>query len=255
MKTISIINLKGGVGKSVTTINLAYELARHRKRVLVVDMDKQANTTKFYDCLNYDLPSMADVLTLEADFVTVVQREVKEGIDLLPANMNLLRANKSVQLDNIRPQQTRLSMILPAADYDVCLIDCPPDLDMGAINALCASDYAIIPVDCGEWALDGLREIEEQIEEISAWYTPALEVLGVLVTKYRDTKYSKAILTGLQQSGRNVLGKIRYTTKVKEAISSKQAIGEMAAWATAAYDYDKLAEKVMGEIGMEAENE
>lgn len=180
MITIAIINLKGGVGKSVTTCNLAAELAAAHKSVLVVDLDKQANTTKFYEALDYEMASVADVLTGDYKANEVICKTSDLEIGLLPANMNLLKANRQILLDTTEPQQVRLREALyPLADdWDFALLDCPPDLDMGSINALCAADYAIVPVDCDEWAVDGLREILDQMDRIRMYYNPRLQMMG-----------------------------------------------------------------------------
>ena len=139
---ICIINLKGGVGKSVTAINLADCFARRGRRVLVVDLDKQANTTKYYNRLDYQAADVGDVLTRKSSIPMAMRGTEEKDITLLPANMSLLNANREIMLDTLYPQQSRLRDALEEVEglFDVVLMDCPPDLDMGAINALCAAD-------------------------------------------------------------------------------------------------------------------
>ena len=181
MISIAIINLKGGVGKSVTACNLAAELAAKSKSVLVVDLDKQGNTSKFFGVL----------------------------------------------------------------DYDYCIMDCPPDLDMGSINALCAADWVIIPVDCDKWACDGMQEIVEQIEQVQAYYNPCLKIMGALMTKYRRTRYAEDIIVQLCASEISVLETvIRYTVKVSEAAHAGMPLLEYCPDCTAAVDYRELTEEV-----------
>ena len=186
MITIAIINLKGGVGKSVTTCNLAAELAATHKSVLVVDLDKQANTTKFYEALDYEMASVADVLTGDYKANEVICKTSDLEIGLLPANMNLLKANRQILLDTTEPQQVRLREALyPLADdWDFALLDCPPDLDMGSINALCAADTVIVPVQCEYYALEGLSDLLSTIRIVKRSLNPQIALEGVVLTMY-----------------------------------------------------------------------
>ena len=169
MINIAVINLKGGVGKSVTTCNLAAQLAAEQYSVLVVDVDKQGNTSKFFKRCDYEQPSLAEVLLGSAWASDAIVETSLTCVDLLPADMRMLKANRNILMDVTEPQQYRLRDALRkvAANYCYCLMDCPPDLDMGSINALCAADWVIIPVDCDEWACDGMAEILDQIGRAS----------------------------------------------------------------------------------------
>lgn len=242
MISIAIINLKGGVGKSVTACNLASELAAKSKSVLVVDLDKQGNTSKFFGVLDYDSPSVA-----EDDILAAIVKGVDVwGVHLLPCDMRMLKANRTILMDN-GPRQFHLRDALKcvAGDYDYCIMDCPPDLDMGSINALCAADWVIIPVDCDKWACDGMQEIVEQIEQVQAYYNPRLKIMGALMTKYRRTRYAEDIIVQLCASGISVLETvIRYTVKVSEAAHAGMPLLEYCPDCTAAVDYRELTEEV-----------
>lgn len=158
MKTISIINLKGGVAKTLTTISMAHILSeRHGKRVLVVDNDKQGNTSKTFGVHSYERGSVAELmLDRNADLADIICHTRYQRIDVIPANMKLLTANMQVMMDSSRPQQTRLRAALRKVQdqYDYCLIDNAPDINISTINALVASNEAIIPVkifpDCAQ---------------------------------------------------------------------------------------------------------
>ena len=169
MKTISIINLKGGVAKTLTADSMAHVLATlHNKRVLLVDNDKQGNTSKAFGVHSYDDKSISDVLTARRlDPWEVIKKTRFENIDVMPANMTLIRANMEVLMDSTRPQQTRLRSALNtiAAEnfYDFCIIDNAPDINISTINALVASDDVIIPIKIDKYAFDGLAELKEQI--------------------------------------------------------------------------------------------
>ena len=153
MSKIAIINLKGGVGKSVTACNLACILAeKHSRRVLVMDLDKQANTTKFFQCFDPRGKTMASVLTLDNKLEDIICHREKFKVDVAPSCMSMNFANKLVMLEAGRPQHNRIANALaPLADvYDYCIMDCPPDIDIATINALVCADWLIIPMDCGE---------------------------------------------------------------------------------------------------------
>ena len=219
MKTIAICNLKGGVGKSVTAVNLAGELGRHNKAVLVVDMDKQGNTSEFYGRHGYGAYSVADVLMGRKSVVDAVVY-IADNVSLLPANMNLIAAMKEIQFDSLHLQHDRLKKALDksANAFDVCLIDCPPDIDIGVINALCAADYLLLPADCGKWANDGIDELLDQVDVIVDQLNPGLEVMGILPTKYRHTKACDAALEDLAACMETVIDvKIPLSTAVQDA--------------------------------------
>lgn len=246
MISIAIINLKGGVGKSVTACNLAAELAAKSKSVLVVDLDKQGNTSKFFGVADYDRPCVSSVLLGAARVRDAIVETAIPAVALLPCDMRMLKANRTILMDN-GPRQYHLRDALETLDdsYDYCLMDCPPDLDMGSINALCAADWVIIPVDCDKWACDGMQEIVEQIEQVQAYYNPRLKIMGALMTKYRRTRYAEDIIVQLCASGISVLETvIRYTVKVSEAAHAGMPLLEYCLNCTAAVDYRELTEEV-----------
>ena len=247
MINIAVINLKGGVGKSVTTCNLAAQLAAEQYSVLVVDVDKQGNTSKFFKRCDYEQPSLAEVLLGSAWASDAIVDTSLPCVDLLPADMRMLKANRNLLMDVTEPQQYRLRDALRkvAANYCYCLMDCPPDLDMGSINALCAADWVIIPVDCDEWACDGMAEILDQIARVQMYYNPHLKILGVLLTKYRNTKYADGVITHLAQMGVPLLHTaIRYTVRVSEAKSAHLPLLAYKQNCTAALDYADLAREI-----------
>lgn len=175
MKTVSIINLKGGVAKTLTTVSMVYALSQnHHARVLVVDNDKQGNCSKTFGAHSYDRQSIADLmLDRDADLAEVIQHTKYDRIDVIPANMTLLTANMQVMMDSSRLQQTRLRTALrKVADlYDYCLIDNAPDINISTVNALVASDEAVIPVKIDSYAFDGLIELKNQIGILASLFS------------------------------------------------------------------------------------
>lgn len=255
MAKIAIINLKGGVGKSVTACNLSCILAGiHSRRVLVMDLDKQANTSKFFKWFSDTAATMGDVLELRVKLPDVIQQTDFDGVDIAPSNMSMLLANKNVMFDVRRPQADRLKNALEPLrnDYDYCIFDCPPDIDMATINALVAADYVIIPVDCDEWALDGLAEIMDQVRDIQHGYNHELAVMGVLATKYDRGRYSMQTVNQIANlhipAFRNEDGsvmRINNSVRVKEAKSAHEPLYKFAPKCKPSEQYKNLAVRVM----------
>ncbi|MFF5993680.1 ParA family protein [Lysinibacillus sp. KU-BSD001] len=249
MKTISIINLKGGVAKTISSINIAYTLVeKHGKRVLLIDNDKQGNTSKFFNLHGYEDKSIADLLTERGlDIKSVIKETAYERLDVIPANMNLLRANKEILLDVSRPQQTRLSKYLRQleGEYDYCIIDNAPDINMSVINALVASDDVLVPIKVDKFAFDGLEQLVEQIEDVKE-FNDKLVFRGCFITMF-------------QKNGVNIQGgeylnsytdyplfhtKIRKTVKVDETTFAGKPLLDYKK-TTAGEDYEALVNEYL----------
>lgn len=246
MKTVSIINLKGGVAKTITAVSMAHILGViHSKRVLLVDNDKQGNTSKAFQVHSYEHKSIADILTdrhIKAS--EVIRKTEYEFIDIIPANMMLLKANMEVMLDNTRPQQTRLLRLLKDLEneYDFCIIDNAPDINISTINALVASDDVIIPIKIDEYAFDGLEALIEQIDNTRDDLNPKLQLSGCLITCFQRTEADKQGEQWLRDKmGQAVFQThIRYSEKVTESTFAKMPIVKYSRRCAAAMDYIKF---------------
>lgn len=243
MKTISIINLKGGVAKTLTATNMAHILAVfHDKRVLLVDNDKQGNTSKTFGVHSYDEKSISDILTARRmDPHEVIKPTRYANIDVIPANMMLIKANLEVMLDSTRPQQTRLRDALGAVagEYNYCLIDNAPDINIATINALVASDDVIIPIKIDKYAFDGLAELKEQIENTRDDLNPRLRLAGCLVTCFQRTDADAQGEAWLKAQPQYPVfdTHIRYSEKVTESTFEETPIAEYSRRSGAAMDY------------------
>lgn len=245
MKTISIINLKGGVAKTISAINIAYVLYKvHGARVLLIDNDKQGNASKFFGLYCYERPGMAEIMIERGiDAAAVVQHTRYPGFDLITANMNILRANKEVLLDVSRPQQTRLRKVLKSVSgkYDYCVIDNAPDINMSVINALVASDDVLVPIKIDKFAFDGLDVLQEQIEDLQD-FNAGLKITGCFVTMYQRNNINAQGYEWLasQSQYRLYKTKIRKTVKVDESTFRGLPLLEYSKNSTATKDYTAL---------------
>lgn len=249
MKTLSIINLKGGVAKTTSSVNIAHILAAvHGYRVLLVDNDKQGNASKILNRHGYDKPGVAQVMTdRKIEPSEVIQNTEIENLDIITANMNLLTANIEVMLDQSRPQQIRFKKFFEriSDQYDYCIIDNAPDINISTINALVASDDVMVPITIDDFAIDGLEELKEQIDNTREDLNPDLVFRGCFITQYDRTNeadiqgeaFLKTLDYPLFQTH------IRRTPKMKPSTFARMPILEYSPTCGASIDYKKLVEE------------
>lgn len=242
MKVLTIANLKGGVGKTVTTINASYLLAtEHGKKVLLVDNDQQGNCSQFFGVYGYDKPSMTDVMKRRVTAEEVIQHTEYEGLDIIPANLSLAEAEKAVLMDSVTPQQVRLKEILRQVkeDYDYVLIDNAPSLGMCVINSLATSDYLIIPAKIDKFTFDGIDSLMNQLATVKEYFNPQIELLGTLITSYRrnDTNQQGAEWLKQAEKYKAFNSYIRWTDKMDESTFTAEPVMVHSPRCGAAKDY------------------
>ena len=255
MKTISIANLKGGVGKTITTINLSYLLASEfGMRVLVVDNDQQGNTSQFFGRYDYEHPGMSEVMLRKCDDANdVIQKTNNPNLDIIASNLSLAMAERQVQSEaGGCPQQVRLREVLKKVDawYDYCIIDNAPSLGMCVINALVASDFLVVPAKIDRFTFDGIESLLEQAKQMREYFNPYLRLLGTLVTCYRRNDSNESGEEYLKQAEQYKVfdHHIRYTEKVDESTFSSEPIMVHSKYCGAAKDYRGWAQEVLEKI-------
>jgi len=185
LKTISIFNQKGGVGKSTTTINLGAALGQKNKNVLIIDIDPQGNTTSGLGIDKRTLKtSIYDILINEYNINDIIVKTNAENVYLVPSNVEL--AGAEVELIGLEGRELRLKKALERVEeiYDFILIDCPPSLGILSINALTASESVLVPIQCEYYALEGVSQLVDTIKLVKKSLNPNLDIEGVVLSMF-----------------------------------------------------------------------
>ena len=180
-KIISIINQKGGVGKTTTAVNLSALMADMGQKVLIIDLDPQGNATSGLGMAVED-KSMYEVLMGRVQMKEVVEKTDFKNLSVGGSNIRL--ADAELQLVNVDKREFRMKTALATVqkDFDFVIIDCPPSLSLLTVNALTASDSVIIPIQCEYYALEGVASLVQTIQKVKKTLNPRLEIEGVLLT-------------------------------------------------------------------------
>jgi chromosome partitioning protein len=246
---IAIANQKGGVGKTTTAINLSAAIAKKGKRVLLVDLDPQANSSiSFIDPHEIEL-SVYELLTdSKVLFNEVLKKTKVENLDVLPSRISLAKLEGKIvgELDAPFRLKDRLDPVIK--DYDVVVIDTPPTLGLITVNALVASTHLIIPIQSSYFALEGTDDLLETVQRIKARPNPELEVLGVVVTLHdRRTTLSRDIYDQICQTfGDKVFSTtISKSVRLEESPAYRESIFTFAPSSSGATEYANLCEEVI----------
>lgn len=184
-KIISIVNQKGGVGKTTTAVNLAAAVGIAGKKVLLIDADPQGNTTSGYGInKKKTVVTSYDLLIGKASAEKAILKTEYDKVDIIPASIDLAAAEVDLIEIEQRESQLKISLSMVKDSYDYIFIDCPPSLGLITINALNASDTVLVPIQCEYFALEGLSQLMATVRQVKRLYNPTLEVEGIVLTMF-----------------------------------------------------------------------
>nr|WP_321027256.1 ParA family protein [Clostridium neonatale] len=246
MKIISFLNIKGGVAKTASCVNVAAQLGKEGKKVLIIDIDPQSNATKYLNMYNPHIKGTYEVLNGED---VGIQITPFDNVWIVPANINLIMSESEILADTKRSRETRIKKWLKSKDdnsFDYVLIDCPPSLGMLSINALSASDYVIVPLKIDKFALDGFEYLMSSIEGVKEEFNENLKLLGILITMDRATSINREIKQELNNELGDMLFKqtIRDNVDVIKSTFNFTPVVYFNSRANAAKDYKKFVEEM-----------
>ena len=247
MRIISLVNQKGGVGKTTTTNNLGASLVKAGKRVLLIDLDPQANLSYSLGVRGGDYRSVYDVLRGTAKLKDIILTH-KNGVDIAPSHINLSGVELELASQVGREQILKDALKGVADNYDYVLIDCAPSLGIITLNALVASKEVFIPVQTEVLALQGMSQLLKTINLVRERLNSELEVTGVIGTMYDSRKkLSEEVMESLNEhfSGKLFKTLIRSNVSLAESPSSGVDIISYKADSYGAKDYQALAEEVI----------
>lgn len=248
-KVISVVNQKGGVGKTTTVVNLTAALGEEEKKILVVDLDPQGNTTSGYGIEKEELEySIYDSLLDDYPVGDVIMQTCEPHVFILPSTIQL--AGAEVELVGMKKREYALKDILdPIKEhFDLIIVDCPPSLGLLTVNALVAADELLIPIQCEFYALEGVSKLIESMKMVKGRLNPELEIFGVLLTMYDGRTM---LARQVAEEVRNYFGEKVFKTviprnvKLAEAPSHGLPVTMYARKSRGSQAYIKLAREVI----------
>ncbi|ENY8332326.1 TPA: AAA family ATPase [Clostridioides difficile] len=267
MKTICVYNIKGGVGKTTTTINLSSILSKNNSKVLMVDADPQANLSKTFESYDSKNLTMAELLVdKELSAKDVIMKTGYKNMDLIPSEIRFsyteiellatmlqekILLNEKIDNKNLlftRKYVNKLKTILSEVEneYDYCIIDCPPAWNIVTMNVLCASNSVIIPIVIDRYILDGVSDLMKKVNEIKEEFNPELNIDGFFVTRDEPTTINKQMKEVLKEYFGDMFLKssVRKNISVSESTFRNQSVVFYKVDSNASKDYYKLVREL-----------
>lgn len=248
-ETLAVVNQKGGVGKTTTSVNLGSYLADSGKSVLLVDLDPQANASAGVGIrVEAGQPSLYELLAGSAPIQSVIRTTNIERFHIIPSTPDLAGAAMELMDEPYREYRLRRALKAVKEQYDFILIDCPPSLGLLTINGLAAADRLLIPVQCEFYALEGLHQLLTTVDLVRKHLNPRLQVLGAVLTMFdRRTQLSRKVVREVRKTfpGHVFESIIPRNTELAEAPSTGKTILEYDRSSPGARAYEYLSEELL----------
>ena len=255
-KVIAVANQKGGVGKTTTAVNLAACTAALGKRVLLFDLDPQANATSGLGLEKKEGASAYRPLLGEGNLLEKIVPTAFERLEMIPSEVDLCGADIELARSENHLQRVALALkpVLEANRFDLILVDCPPSLGILTLNAFAAADGLLVPLQCEYYALEGISMVGRIMAQLKdAGVNPRLEIIGVVMTMFDGrTKLSQQVVSEVREHfGEQVFETvIPRTTKLAEAPSFGKPIMYYDAYNPATAAYEVLAQELLKRLGI-----
>ena len=265
VRVIALMNQKGGVGKTTTTVNLAAAIAQQGRKVLIIDLDPQAHATLHVGVDDNESPegdpTVYDLLMDPEINISDCLRKVDDHLDIIPAETDLAAVESELSGQAGRNQRLAKAIERASTDHEFVLLDCPPALGLLTLNALAAAQEVIIPMQAHFLALQGVSKLLETVGLVREQINPILRVAGIVLCMHdSQTSHSKEVVADLEaffesqresgtawSSARVYHPPIRRNIKLAECPSFGQTIFQYAMWAPGAMDYKKLGDTIVAE--------
>ena len=252
MLNLAVANQEGGVGKTTTSLCVAQELLNRGKRVFLIDMDAQSNSTKFYEAQTEETGTMLDILCGDLPAIECVQHTEKG--DIIPSDRQLSDAETMVKVDERRFSHLKRSLKSVEDLYDFIIIDTPPAIGVVLKNVLATVNYVIIPVEESGWSLDGLMDFANALE-LARDNNENLKLAGILTVKAKERTRKSKRMGDLAATIANKLGTQCFRTKIRESVSCSEALteyyvplSEYAPKGTTTEDYKNFVDELLEEL-------
>ncbi len=249
-KVIAVVNQKGGVAKTTSTVHLGVAIAETGKKVLLVDLDSQGHIAEAFNVVADELEcDMSDVFEGKKRIVDIIMPDVRTHLDVAPSNVRL--ADMELTLVNMNFREVRLKRALEPVltRYEYIFLDCPPNLGLFTINALIAATDVLIPMATEYWSMLGVARLLQSINKVKEEGNPQLSILGIIPTRYTRTNHAREVI---QRTTQEIGDHIRiFPTPVNESIRFREATGagktifELAPEIEGAQAYRTIAQEIV----------